>query len=48
MIKYWLKIVTSEENKYIKHIYNLMLKDMDDQLRKQIWALSVKTYYMID
>ena len=37
-----LKIVTSEENKYIKHIYNMMLKGTEDQRRKQNWALSVK------
>ena len=28
IIKYWLKVISSEENKYIKQIYNSMLNDL--------------------
>lgn len=42
IIKWWLKIVTSEDNKYIKHVYKMMLADNDRQPLKQNWALSVK------
>lgn len=42
IIKYWLKIVNSEENKYIKCIYRTMLSDLDNDDRKTNWALLVK------
>ncbi|MCG8046233.1 MAG: reverse transcriptase family protein, partial [Candidatus Thiodiazotropha endolucinida] len=42
IIKYWFKVVTSVDNKYIKHIYNLMLADLDAHPLKSNWASSVK------
>ena len=39
IIKYWLKVISNEENKYIKQIYNPMLNDLNLQ---QNWASSVK------
>ena len=42
IIKYWFKVITSEENKLIKQSYNMMLNDIVKQPLKQNWALSVK------
>ncbi|MCG8047978.1 MAG: reverse transcriptase family protein, partial [Candidatus Thiodiazotropha endolucinida] len=42
IIKYWLKVITSDENKYIKQIYNMMLNDIEIQPLKQNWVSSVK------
>ena len=42
IIKYWLKIISCNENKYIKQVYNTMLNDMETHPLKQNWALSVK------
>lgn len=42
IIRYWLKIVISEERKYSKQIYEMMLNDIEEQPLKQNWALSVK------
>ena len=42
IIKYWLKVISSEENKYIKQIYNSILNDLNLQPLKQNWASSVK------
>ena len=41
IIKYWLKIVNSEENK-IKHVYNQMLLDLELDNRRVNWASLVK------
>ena len=42
VIKYWLTIILCHENKYIKHIYNMMLQDMKGVPGKENWAASVK------
>ena len=42
IIKYWLKIVNSEENKMIKHVYNQMLLDLELDNRRVNWASLVK------
>ena len=42
IIRYWFKAVGSEENKYIKQIYNMMLSDMTTQPLKTNWASCVK------
>lgn len=42
IIKYWLKVITSRETKYIKHVYEMMLNDGELYPLKQNWALSVK------
>ena len=42
IIKYWLKIINSEEIKYIKQIYNTMLNDLTLQPSKQNWASCVR------
>ena len=41
-IEYWLKIVNSDANKMIKHIYNQILSDLEHNVRKLIWAVLVK------
>ena len=42
IIKYWLKVISSEETKYTKQIYKMMLNDLETQPLKLNWALSVK------
>ena len=42
ILKYWLKIVNTEENKYIKCIYKTMLSDIEISGRKTNWVLLVK------
>ena len=42
IVKFWLKIIHSEEQKYIKLTYNMMLNGMEINPNKQNWALMVK------
>ena len=42
IIKYWFKILMSDDNKYIKGVYTMMLHDLDIKPNKQNWAASVK------
>ena len=42
IIKWWLKIITREDNKYIKHVYKMMLAGNDRKPLQQNWALLVK------
>ena len=42
IIKYWLKVVQSDNRKYAKLIYDMMLNDLEIRAQKQNWALSVK------
>ena len=42
VIRYWLKIVESSECKYIKIVYNMMLKDMESNQNIVNWASKVK------
>lgn len=42
IIKYWLKVVYTDERKYIKCIYNMMLNDIELRPNKQNWASNVK------
>ena len=44
IIKYWLKVVNSDNRKLIKRIYNVMLEDAVIQPNKQNWAMSVKHF----
>ena len=39
---YWLKIIFCNENRYIKHIYNMMLQDMAVMPEKENWTALVK------
>ena len=39
ILKYWSKIVNTEENKFIKCVYQTMLADIDKNNRKTKWAL---------
>ena len=38
IVKYWFKILSAAENKYIKIIYNLMLRDINQLSNKINWA----------
>ena len=42
IIRYWLKVITCNENKYIKHIYNMMLSDIESMPESENWAMLVK------
>lgn len=42
ILKYWLKVVAKNENKYVTFIYNMMLRDIENDGRKINWALLVK------
>ena len=42
IIKYWFKVICSEENKYIKQIYNMMVNDLAAHPLKRNWASCVK------
>ena len=44
IIKYWFKIlVTSDDNKLIKSVYNSLLNDIETHPHKENWASSVKS-----
>ena len=42
IIKYWFKIVTTRNDKYIRMIYELMLRDIELLPTKVNWASLVK------
>lgn len=42
IIKYWLKVLHSNDNKYIKHIYKMMLSDIVSFPGKTNWAKLVQ------
>ena len=42
IVKYWFKILSSGENKYIKQIYNLILNDLDTKPNIVNWASLLK------
>ena len=42
IIKFWLKVVSSQENKLIRHVYKMMLNDIIAHPLKQNWASRVK------
>ena len=45
IIKYWFKILYSDEKKYIKRLYNVMLRDLDFQPDKENWASLVRQLF---
>ena len=42
IVKYWFKILVSEDDKYIKMVYNLMLKDIETVPNTVNWASLVR------
>ena len=42
IVRYWLKVINLEDNKYVKCIYNMMIQDLQYFPNKPNWALSVK------
>ena len=42
IVKYWFKILTTPENKYVKIIYNMMLADLEELPNKTNWASLVR------
>ena len=39
IVNYWFRILTSQDNKNVKHIYNFMLQDVEAQSNKINWAV---------
>ena len=46
ILKYWFRIILAEENKYLKIVYNLMLRDLERLPNKVNWASLVKHMLM--
>ena len=44
IIKFWFKVVSSHDNRYIRQIYAMMLNDMVTHPLKQNWASRVKDF----
>ena len=42
IIKYWFKVISSEDTKFIKCVYNMMLNDAEDHPTKINWAILVR------
>lgn len=42
IIKYWFKILASDDRKYIKCVYNMMINDMNEKPNTRNWAALVK------
>ena len=42
IIKYWFKIINADNRRYIKHVYKLMLEDLDQNPNIKNWASFVK------
>ena len=42
IVNYWFKILTSQDTKYIKHVYNFMLQDVEAHPNKVTWAVLVR------
>ena len=42
IIRFWLKVINLEENKYVKCIYDMMIQDSQSFPNKPNWALHVK------
>ena len=45
IIKYWFKVLTSSDTKYIRIVYNMMLNDLQRRPTTQNWAASVKCLF---
>ena len=43
VIKYWFKIISSSEEKYVKLVYKMMLSDLENRPEQKYWAKSIKT-----
>ena len=43
IIKYWLKVIATDERKYIQTVYKLMLNDLESNNRIINWAQLIKT-----
>ena len=42
-IRFWFKILHSDDMKYIKVVYNMMIEDLQSSPEKAFWAKSVKS-----
>ena len=41
-IRYWFKVISSEDTKVIKCVYKMMLNDAEDHPTKTTWAILVR------
>ena len=46
IIKYWLKVIMTPENKYVRLVYKVMLNDIEEMPDKTNWASLVKHLLM--
>ena len=42
-IRFWFKILHSDDMKYIKVVYNMMIEDLQSSPEKACWTNSVKS-----
>ena len=42
IIKYWFKVLSTSENKFVRIVYNMMLNDLEDLPNKTNWASLVR------
>ena len=42
IVNNWFKILTTQDTKYIKHVYNFMLQDVESYPNKVNWAVLVR------
>ena len=47
IIKYWFKVISTKDRKYVKQIYYLMLEDIASNPNVKNWAPMVKAHYLI-
>ena len=47
IIKYWFKVISTKDRKYVKQIYYIMLDDIASNPNVKNWASMVKTHYLI-
>ena len=45
MIKYWFKVISTKDRKYVKQIYNIMLNDIASNPNVKNWASSYECFY---
>lgn len=42
LVKYWVKFIELDSNKYVRNIYDMMLNDIEQHPDKSSWAKHVK------
>ena len=42
MIRYWIKVVNMNDNKYVTMVYNMLLNDLQINENKKSWVSGIK------